>query len=292
MYIDGALTGSTAGNVTSFTPAVGAGSAICSVDFDPATAAACVNTPQFSNGKAGGSATVLPSPASTSWAASSFAGWTSSGGAFGIGNPTTNTGWDGDRTWTAMDYQVAVPSTGADLRFEHRYLTQRVGNNAYDGGTLELMVDTAGDGFGNDTWASTCAYGTRAIYGATFDCAHEVVEVDGGYDAVLEGPAANNALPYRNVFSGNSGGMKQTRVRLDAFAGKNIRVRFKLGGDACYTGRAGCAARAPRPAIWHIDQLTLANKSLLPGLHTWNIVAVDPAGNTRASNQTWTFNLS
>ncbi|MCW2950767.1 MAG: Large repetitive protein, partial [Thermoleophilia bacterium] len=297
VLIDGALAGTVAGNVTSFTPSAGAGSAICAIDFDPSAAAGCLSGLTYSHGQVAGSTTTLPGVASSPWGTSTQSGYSASGSSFGVGDASAGTGWDGDRMWTAAEYTTSVPAAGADLRFEHRYDTQKVGSNAYDGGTVEVMVDTAGDGFGNDVWAPTCNVGSKAIYGASMICTYENVENDaGGYNAVLGGPAANNSLAYQATFSGNPGAVVQTKVHLSEFAGKNVRVRFRLGGDSCYVGQP--AARNPycpsplKRSVWQIDNITLANASLLPGIHSWQIQAIDPSGNLTTSNQTWTFNLT
>jgi len=305
VFIDGALAGTTLGNVTTFTPTVGAGSPICTaIDYDPSTSTTCITGPTYTNGEVAGGATTPAVPASSTWNLANQSGYSASGNAFGFGDasitPATAAaaGFDGDRMWTAAEYSASIPAGGADLRFEHRYRTHMNGQAAYDGGTVELMVDTAGDGFANDNWKSTCSYGTRGTYGTSIACDYEIVAVNGGYNAVLGGPAANHPLAYRNVFAGDPGGVVQTKVQLSGavFAGKNIRFRFRLGTDSCYSGMP--ANRIPycpngiKRAVWRIDNVTLANPSLLPGPHLWYVEARDAAGNVRPSNQTWTFNLT
>ncbi|MBC7459893.1 MAG: Ig-like domain repeat protein [Thermoleophilia bacterium] len=301
VLIDGALAGTVAGNVNTFTPTVGAGTAICSIDFDPASSAACISSPTYTQGAVSDSTTAantayFPASAGTSWGSSAQPGYSASGNSFGVGNTTSGTGWNGDRQWTAAEYTTSIPAGGADVRFEHRYDTQKIGSNAYDGGAIEIMVDSAGDGFANDTWATTCNVGSRALYGASMTCAWDIVEPDaGGFNAVLGGPAGNNSLAYQATFSGNPGAVVQTKVHLSTFAGKNVRFRFKLGGDSCYVGQPTIRdSYCPSPlkrSVWQIDNLTLANPALLPGAHTWKVQAVDPSGNLTNSNQTWTFNL-
>jgi len=77
--------------------------------------------------------------------------------------------------------------------------------------------------------------------------------------------------------------------------GKNIKVRFRMGTDSCYSGMpSNMAIYCPtgiKRTLWWIDNVTLANSSLLPGIHSWNVQAVDTSGNVRTSNQTWTFDL-
>jgi hypothetical protein len=307
VYIDGALAATTASGVTSYTPITGAGTAICTIDYDPGTSAGCLTGPSFSNGKSTGSTTVLPA-ASTQWDIAAQAGWSSSGGAFGFGDasvtPITNipaAGIDGDRVWTAAEYSASVPAGGADLRFEHRYRMQMVGNNAYDGGTVEIKVDTAGDGLANDPWQTTCVKGTKTTYGTSINCDYDIVSVDGGYNVVMGGAsAAVQPIWHQGAFSGDPGGVIQTKLALSQFAGMDIQVRFRLGTDSCYTGMPTQQANMCTTNhetgwggnVWRIDNVALAAPDLLPGPHTWYVEARDPAGNVRQSNQTWTFNLS
>ncbi|MCW2922687.1 MAG: Transrane protein, partial [Thermoleophilia bacterium] len=306
VFIDGALAGTTAGTVTQFTPSA-SGAAICTVDYDPSTSSGCITGPTFTNGKATGSAAVLPSPASTTWNSAAQAGWSASGNAYGFGDASVTpitaaaAGFDGDRVWTAAEYSASVPAAGADLRFEHRYRTHMVGQNGYDGGTVEIKVDTTGNGFADDLWQTTCAVGSLAIYGSTMRCDQQIVEVDGGYNAVLVGASATaQPLWHQHAFSGTSPGMVQTKIHLTKFAGKNIQFRFRLGTDSCYSGMPTTQANYCTTngagnwgrAVWRIDNVTLAEPQMLPGPHTWYVEARDPAGNSRPSNQTWSFNLS
>jgi hypothetical protein len=299
VYIDGSLAGTTAGNVTTFTPAAGAGAPICTVSF-PAPSAACLTAGAQSFGT--GSAT---SGVGTNWNIGSFAGW-STGDGVGVGDPTvvpitsSAAGFDGPAAWTALEYSTTVPASGADLRFEHRYRMHAVGEMAFDGGTVELMIDENGNGFGDESWDSTCETTARAEYGVTLDCDHEIVDTDGGYTVVMGG-ANKNAQPLakQHSFGGTSPGTVQTRMSLAEFAGMDIRIRFRVGMDTCWAGMgaAGLAACADfgapgvHPAVWRIDNVELADPALTPGVHTWRVEARDAAGNSRFSNQTWTFDL-
>jgi hypothetical protein len=310
VYIDGGLVGTTAAGVTSFTPAVGAGTPMCTIDYDPGTSAGCLTGPTYANGEVTGGATTPAAVPSSDWNTASYGGWNAGGSAFGFGDPTlapstaAAAGFDGDRMWSAAEYSATIPAAGAALRFEHRYFAHKVGNNAYDGMTVEIKVDAAGDGFGNDAWAATCTKGARAVYGATLNCpaANEVVEVAGGYNVVFGGPTTNHPLAYQNGFSGDSQGVVQTKLDLTgtAFAGKDILVRFKVGTDSCYSGMPAaqgtyCTSQGAggwHRAVWRIDNVALTSPDLLPGPHTWYVEARDAAGNSTNSNQTWTFNLS
>ncbi len=306
VFIDGTFTASTSASTTSFTPSTGSGAPLCTADFDPGTSCGgYVGAPTFSYGtRATTTASGLASYAP--WNNMSYSGWSASGGAIGVGDPTVTprtsaaAGYDGNRAWTAMEYSVTVPATGADLRFQHRYDFHANGESGYDGGAVEIMVDKLNDGFANDTWEGTCVKGTKSINGVTLDCKYDIMATDGGFNAAMGGSSKNeHPLAAEAAFSGNSNGIVQSRMSLADFAGKTIKVRFKIGMDGCYTGITGSAkticdvqgATNVYPAQWRIDDLQLANPALLPGSHTWNIVALDAAGNARTSNQTWTFVL-
>jgi hypothetical protein len=209
-------------------------------------------------------------------------------------------GYDGNRVWTAMEYSASVPAAGADLRFLHRYAFHANGESGYDGGTVEIMVDKDGGGFGNDVWEATCEKDTRAVYGTSLDCKYEIMDMNGGYNAVMGGAnKTDHPLHGEAAFSGTSAATVQSRLSLADFAGKNVKVRFRIGTDGCYTGITGSAktmcdlqgATNVHPSIWRIDDVELADPTLLPGPHTWYVVARDAAGNSRNSSQTWTFDL-
>lgn len=307
VYIDGILAGTTAGTATTFTPAAGVGSPICSVDFDPSAGAGCLSNLRYSWGQ-GANTTTSGSATSADFNLASYTGWSASGQAIGVGNPTVSpitqaaAGFDGDRRWTAAEYDAAVPASGAFLRFEHRYNTHVIGQSAYDGATVQLKVDDEGNGFGDDPWETTCEYNAKQIYGATIDCNYQIVDFNGGYNAVMGG-ADRNAMPLsgQHAFAGDSGGTVQTSMNLGDFAGMNVKVRFIVGTDSCYTGITGpyqtwctdpqVGAPGYHPVQWRIDNIQLVQDGLAPGNHTWYVEARDAAGNTRQSNQTWTFNL-
>lgn len=308
VFIDGNLAGTTSGSVRSFTPSTGAGAPRCAaIDYDPDAFSPCIGTPTYSHGTGAGT-TASGLATSSHMNVAAFTGWSAGGSALGVGNPTVTpitqaaAGFDGSKAWTAATYQVAVPASGADLRFEHRYRTHVIGESAYDGATVEVMVDKDGGGFGNDVWESTCEFNAKAIYGTTLDCMYEIVDLNGGYTAVMGGASkTDHPISGQHSFAGDSGGMVQTRMTLAAFAGKDVRVRFRVGMDACFTGITGSAkawcddpefgAPGYHPAQWRIDNVTLADPALLPGLHTWRVQARDAAGNFRWSTQTWTFDL-
>ncbi len=287
VYIDGSLAATVPGNVTSFTPTTGAGAPICTVDFDPGLSAGCLAGPTY-----GGAA--------ASWNTTSAAGWSAAGNALGVGDqtlPITNSasGFDGNSTNTSVTYQTTVPAAGGEIRLEHRYNTHMIGETAYDGVAIEINVNGGG-------WESVCEIGAVAIYGVgSVDCDYEIIEHDGAPNVAL---GMYNSLPRRNAFAGDSGGVVLTKLRMADFAGSTVQLRFVLATDACHRGtpamppdrKAYCddpelGAPGYFPIQWRVDNLTLAQSSLLPGLHTWFVRAVDPSGNMRQSNQTWQFDL-
>ncbi|MCW2921693.1 MAG: hypothetical protein JWL76_1567 [Thermoleophilia bacterium] len=322
IYVDGNLIGTTAGNVTSFTPAAGAGSPICTVDFEASTSAGCLSGPTPSSGASVGGGVSPPSTSGATggaWNTTTAAGWAAGGTkAYGVGDqslPTSNvnSGFDGDRVWTAVSYQASIPASGGDIRVEHRYnmhakyLAGEV-NAAYDGGAIELMVDDEHNGFTDDAYLPTCEYNAFAIYGASLQCAYEIIENAGGPHTVMGGnSAAEHPIYKQNAFSGDSAGIVQTKLKMATFAGMDVRIRFRIGTDGCFKGMATAVMPYPDyavycddastgapgyfPAQWRIDNITLANSSLLPGVHNWYVEARDAAGNVRQSNQTWSFNL-
>jgi hypothetical protein len=165
------------------------------------------------------------------------------------------------------------------------------------------MFDDEGDGFANDPWEGTCNVGARAVYGSTLSCParNEIVDVAGGYNVAFMGPASRHPMAYQNGFSGDSQGVVQTKMKLrGVFAGKNVRIRFRMGTDSCYSGMpvaqgdqcTQAGAGGWHRAVWRIDNVALTSPDLLPGPHLWYVEARDAAGNARNSIQTWTFNLS
>jgi hypothetical protein len=107
-------------------------------------------------------------------------------------------------------------------------------------------------------------------------------------------------LSGQHSFAGDSGGTVQTKLKMTDYAGMDVKIRFKLGTDTCWVGMSPDDAEMcgllgvtdVQPALWRIDNVELADPELLPGPHTWRVEARDAAGNSRMSNQTWTFNLS
>ncbi|MCB0877465.1 MAG: Ig-like domain repeat protein [Thermoleophilia bacterium] len=306
IYVDGALIGTTNGTTTTFTPAAGAGTPICTIDYDPGTSAGCIGGPTYAWGT-GGNTTAQNQAVSPNFNVASFAGWSAGGAAIGVGDPTVTpvtsaaAGFDGPAAWTSVDYDATIPASGADLRFEHRYRSHVIGQNAYDGMTVELKVDDEGNGFADDVWGSTCEYNAKQIYGTTLDCMYPIVDLNGGYTAVLGGYGkAAQPLSGQHSFAGDSGGTVQTKMNMADFAGMNVKIRFKIGTDTCWVGMSAAdksycdmlGAKNVEPALWRIDNLELANPSLAPGLHNWYVVARDAAGNSRQSTQTWSFNLT
>ncbi|MCW2973656.1 MAG: Fibronectin type domain protein, partial [Thermoleophilia bacterium] len=282
VFIDGGLVGSVPGTVTSFTPAAGAGGALCVANFDPsAGVAGCVDAPAYG----------------APWTVGPHTPYNGGGNSLGFD------AWDTSMGTTAATYTATIPAAGADLRFLHHYDASATVNgdgsvqSAWDGGNVEISTDNGA------TWKSTCELDAHAKLGTSLSCDYEVMDSSGGYTAVLAS-GLGNPLAYRHVFSGATSGMVQSTLHLTRFAGQTIKVRFVMGVDSCYVGMsadmleycpertAGAAAgTAVTKAAWHIDDLTLASPTLAPGPHNWYVVAADPSGNIRQSTQTWSFTL-
>ncbi|MBC7643893.1 MAG: Ig-like domain-containing protein [Thermoleophilia bacterium] len=292
VMIDGFQTGAVPGTQTNFTLSAGAGAPICTVDFDPATnAGGCVDA--FT--------------ALAAWTISGHAGNTTSSNGLGIDN------FEGNMVSTNAQYTVHVPTTGANLVFDHHYdfsATMAGANvsSAWDGGTVQVRISTDGGATFPAIWKNTCGIGAKSVYGTSLKCDYEVMQATNGYKAVLAN-GSGNPLALTHVFSGPVTGMVRSTMRLSAaaFQGKTIQVRFIAGMDSCWVGMPGSPPAAydpnsqygfctsggntPKKANWSIDNVTLSQPALALGAHSWNIIAVDPAGNQRPSTQTWGFTL-
>lgn len=274
IYFDSALVATVPGAQTYYTLTGGGGLPICTSDFDPT-----INTPGC----------LFGASYSAPWNLGSHTGHNNDGTSLGLDD------FDGNMQVAQMSYQVTVPAAGADLRFSHYYDNQASYtadgklNSAWDGGTVEISTN------GGSTWQSTCVVGAKAKYGASISCGQEIMEPAGGYNAVLAS-GTGNPLAHRHVFGGSSGSMTLSRLQLSSFAGQTILIRFRQGNDSCYVGMPAAAQAycpsTPKAANWHIDDIELATSVLSPGMHAWQVRAVDPSGNGTYSNQTWNFNFS
>lgn len=178
----------------------------------------------------------LEKPKSGTWVTSRIVGKRK--GWFYPQNPNNSPAWDG--TWASsgkynfyapnrgsrsdttmrMRNPVALPK-GAYLRFEHGYSFDRDAKRRYDGGIVEIKAD-------GGPWRGV---GGRFTHGA--------------YNGKL---AKNRGNPIggRRAFTGASHGWSQARVDLSAYAGKRIKVRFRMGSDRSVGARG-----------WYIDDVRI-----------------------------------
>jgi Zn-dependent metalloprotease len=153
-------------------------------------------------------------------------------------NPNDQAGWDG--TWAsngktnfyAPDYGTRMDSTmrmteavvlpaGAYLRFGHGYSFDKDAKRRYDGGIVEIKV-------GDAPWRGLGGLFTHGKYNGT---------IAKGY---------GNPLAGKRAFSGNSRGWAGARVDLSPFAGKSVKVRFRMASDRQVGSRG-----------WYIDDIRI-----------------------------------
>ncbi len=163
-------------------------------------------------------------------------------------NPNNVAAWDG--TWASSgQYNFYAPNraarsdtvmtlrdtvtlpAGAYLRFGHGYSFDKDAKRRYDGGILEIRVD-------GGPW--------RGVGG---------LFTHGGYN----GKIANNygnPLKGKRAWTGDSHGWSQARVDLSTFAGRSVKLRFRMGSDRSVGARGwyvddvriyACAADTDRP---------------------------------------------
>ena len=163
----------------------------------------------------------LEQPASGAWTYGRTAG--SKKGWFWPQNPNNAAGWDG--TWAssgktnfyAPDYGTRMDSvmrmTGsvllpprAYLRFEHGYAFDMDSKRRYDGGIVEIKV-------GNGPWRGVGGLLTHGKYNGT---------IAKGY---------GNPLAGKRAYTGNSRGWAKARIDLSRFAGRTVKVRFRMASD-------------------------------------------------------------
>ncbi|MFM8440760.1 MAG: M36 family metallopeptidase, partial [Acidobacteriota bacterium] len=120
---------------------------------------------------------------------------------------------------------IAITSPAATGSFRHRYDTEA----GWDGGALEISIDTG-------------AFQDLIVAGGAF--------LGNGYNGSL-GSGTNNPLSGRNAWSGNSGGFVTTSFQLPAAAaGKNIRLKFRMGSDDNTVGTGS------NPG-WYVDSVAV-----------------------------------
>jgi hypothetical protein len=303
VFIDGAQIGTTTGGTTSFPISTTSGGAPqCVVDFDPSVSqAGCVDGNTYA------------SP----WSVGTHSGNVDAGNGLGVD------AYDGNGTSVSAAYTLHVPSTGADLKFDSHWDTERYGSSAYDGGTVELRYSNNG-GSTWSGWLTTCNVGTATSVSCadpagstsagstvspgttytdktvtpnkTYDLA--IMAPVGGYTDVLAS-GSGNTLGHEDVFAGTQTGMTQSTMHMSQWAGKLVQVRFRLGMDTCYTGMPAAQANVCNTnhdpaykASWDFDNIELTDPVLALGPHTWYVQAFDPAGNMTQSAETWGFTLT
>ncbi len=153
-------------------------------------------------------------------------------------NPNDIAGWDG--TWASsgktnffapnrglrsdarmvMTQAVTLPKN-AFLRFGHGYSFDRDAKRRYDGGIVQIKV---GDG----AWRGVGGLFTHGKYNGT----------------IAKG--RGNPLAGRRAFTGDSHGWANARIDLKAFAGKRVKVRFRMGSDKQVGARG-----------WYIDDVRI-----------------------------------
>ncbi len=152
-------------------------------------------------------------------------------------NPNNQAGWDG--TWGsgkvnfyAPDYGTRMDSTmrmtnavelppNAFLRFGHGYAFDKDARRRYDGGVVEIKV-------GEGPWRGVGALFTHGRYNGTL------------------ARGTGNPLAGQRAFTGNSRGWAKARISLARFAGKKVKVRFRMVSDR-QVGSQG----------WYIDDVRI-----------------------------------
>jgi hypothetical protein len=153
-------------------------------------------------------------------------------------NPNDSPAWDG--TWAssgrlnlyAPDFgrvsdsviRTRSPShvpAGAYLRFEHGYSFDKDARRRYDGGIVEVKAD-------GGPWRPVNELFTH-----------------GGYNGRLA-RGTGNRLAGQRAFTGDSHGWSSARVDLSRFAGRWLKVRFRMTSDRAIGGRG-----------WYIDDVRI-----------------------------------
>jgi hypothetical protein len=117
--------------------------------------------------------------------------------------------------------RLPQPPARAYLRFEHGYSFDAGARRRFDGGVVEIKV-------GGGPWRSVASRFTH-----------------GGYNGRIA-RGTGNPLGGRRAFTGHSRGWSSARVDLSAFAGRDIKVRFRMGSDRSLGGRG-----------WYIDDIRI-----------------------------------
>ena len=147
---------------------------------------------------------------------------------------TTNHSFTSDSSGvdTKDDRLVSPPqrlSSTSHLIFSHRYQFE----DGYDGGVLEVSTD------GGVTWLDVLAGGGSFV--------------SGGYNGNID-PSFGSPIAGRAAWTGGdaTADMAMVEVNLGAFAGLDVRVRFRLTTDPAAAGSA--------PGVgWYIDDVQFTN---------------------------------
>jgi len=139
---------------------------------------------------------------------------------------------------------LASPVTlggNAELGFWHSYDTE----STYDGGVVEISTD------GGGSWADLGDAMTANGYNTS--------SISTGYSSPIGG---------RSAFSGSSNGYLQTLADLSAWAGDDVKIRFRMATDTSQSGVG-----------WYVDDVTIQSGG------SWTEIGTTAAG---ASSIGWT----
>jgi len=161
-----------------------------------------------------------------------------------------------DATTLALkdDRLVAPPqdlSASSRLVFWHRFVTE----GTFDGGVLEVSRD------GGSTWVDAVAGGG--------------VFLEGGYTGTID-TGAGSPIAGRAAWTGSSefvDAMSRVEIALGAFAGFDVRLRFRLVADPLALGAT--------PGVgWWIDDVEITDTLQIPGSCPLAPLAADDAATT------------
>jgi len=112
---------------------------------------------------------------------------------------------------TVTDKYLSTPefaiNAGATLSFWHKYEFEETANDQYDGGVLEITTD------GGNNWQDL-----------------ETAITANGYTGDLNN-GFQNPLGGRNAWTGTQSSFIKVDVDLNAYAGNNVRIRWRMGTD-------------------------------------------------------------
>lgn len=119
---------------------------------------------------------------------------------------------------------ITLPAGQARLEFWHTFEFEEAGLTAgYDGGVLEISKDNG------STWTDLGQF-----------------MIEGGYNSSISS-YFGNPLAGRQAWSGGTfGAMHRVLVDLGSFAGKSIKIRWRIGCDSSYAGTG-----------WYVDNVSV-----------------------------------